>query len=280
MEYYYFAGGNHTEEGRVDFLKNYGFSGVLFTYAPIAADYFTLVANTIKKEEKFKFLIAIRPYLISPQYLRMISQSFDIISKNRVQINLISGHIKEHEKDFGGIVGDTNDHSTSVERSNYLIEFLKETNKMKITNKNLHMADIFVTTTNEYVFQTTLELNYKMIIPYKVYKENRWDIYVKEENRNYNNIVERINSNANKIMLTIYPIIRETKEELISASNACPDKNAELYTYTELYELIKKLKANGIGYLMFGEVIGEEDNVMKFMKWLKENEKKWTSTLL
>jgi hypothetical protein len=67
-------------------------------------------------------------------------------------------------------------------------------------------------------------------------------------------------------MLTIYPIIRETKEELISASNACPDKNAELYTYTELYELIKKLKANGIGYLMFGEVIAEEDNVMKFMK--------------
>jgi hypothetical protein len=31
---------------------------------------------------------------------------------------------------------------------------------------------------------------------------------------------------------------------------------------------------------MFGEVIQEEDNVMKFMKWLKENEKKWTITLL
>jgi hypothetical protein len=65
-------------------------------------------------------------------------------------------------------------------------------------------------------------------------------------------------------MFTIYPVIRETKEELDLVT--IKDNNAELYTYEELYNLIIELKEKGINYLMFGHIHEEKNNVMLFME--------------
>jgi hypothetical protein len=63
----------------------------------------------------------------------------------------------------------------------------------------------------------------------------------------------------------IYPVLRQTKKEIESLSKIFPYKNAEFYTYEDLYQIIKKIESDGIKYLMFGDVPEEEENVMKFM---------------
>jgi hypothetical protein len=170
MEYYYFAGGDHTK--RINYLKTYGFSGALFTYSPFNQDYFIRIIENFKtqKIKDFKFLVAIRPYVISPQYLRMISSAINRITENSVVINLISGTIKENEKNCEGIVGNINDYSSKEERSDYLVKFLKEDFKMKNNNPGIQQNNIVVTTTNEKVFNVASSLKYKMIIPYFFYK--------------------------------------------------------------------------------------------------------------
>jgi hypothetical protein len=174
MIFYYFAGEDHSKKENIKILKDSGFSGALFTYSPTSPDYISLIANRSNKDEDFKCMIAIRPYLISPQYLRKISNSFnELFSTNeKLQFNFISGYIKKDEIDFGGILGEINDHSSKMERSKYLIEFLKEINKMEKQNPSFNKINFFTTTTNPYVFDICVNLDYKMIMPYKIYKES------------------------------------------------------------------------------------------------------------
>jgi hypothetical protein len=56
------------------------------------------LARDIDLTKKIKYMIALRPYNISPQYLTMINQSINQIMPDRLQINFISGYIKPHEK--------------------------------------------------------------------------------------------------------------------------------------------------------------------------------------
>ena len=164
MKYYYFSGGDHTANNKISILEEHGFTGVLFTYNALSGDYFTLVARDIDLSQKIVYMVAIRPHTISPQYLSMISNSIHGIMPNRLQINLISGHIKKEEKNVGGVLGVITDQSTHIERSNYLIEYLQELDKMYKAKACDNMPDIFVSTTNEYVFETASSLKNKMII--------------------------------------------------------------------------------------------------------------------
>lgn len=274
MEYYYFAGGDHTEGQKIEYLENLGFSGVLFTYEPGNYDYFTKIARTLKINKQFKYLVAIRPYLISPQYLRKISETINGLSKNRLQINLISGHIKEQEKEFGGIVGEINDNSYNKKRSNYLIDFLEEDYKMSQKKSNFPPSDIFVTTTNKYVFTAASQFGYKVIVPYYVFKDRYWSEYRKDQENNIIKIKgDSVDFNNSKTMLVMNPVIRENELELAKCNREIFNWNAEFYTYETLYLIIQNLKSSGIGYLMFAEVYNEEKNIMQFMKWLKEREK-------
>jgi alkanesulfonate monooxygenase len=123
MEFYYFGG--YFDEGFISRLEESGFSGVMFTYDSTQGDMFTQIARDIKHTEKIKYLVAIRPYTISPQYICMINNSINKIMPGRLQINLISGYIKDHEANFGGIIGDTNDSSSNIDKSKYIINYLE-----------------------------------------------------------------------------------------------------------------------------------------------------------
>ena len=71
----------------------------------------------------------------------MINESIKNIVPNRLQLNIISGHIKEHEKDFGGILGDVNDLSSKIDRSNYLIKYLDVVNNLKDVDERVKVIN-------------------------------------------------------------------------------------------------------------------------------------------
>lgn len=277
MKFYYFGGVLGEEESvkSPSNLNRHHFDGVMFTHDIPQGDIFIQTAMDLKVNEKIKYLIAIRPYTISPQYLAMINDSLNKVQKDRVQLNIISGYTKDHEDGVKGIVGSVNDQSDKVEKRKYLVEFLHSLNEMN-KNKNIKAPlDFFVTTTNPRVLDAVNKHNNKIILPYSLYKNNIW---FKKFNR-------PLDVNSKEIMIAITPIIRETEEELESLKNYAlrPTwqsgevsrvvNDAEYFTSKTFHELIKNLQENGIKYLLINAVPQAENAIIiPFIKKYVESE--------
>jgi hypothetical protein len=281
MKFYYFGGVFNDEKSleTASKLEENNFDGVMFTYDSTQGDMFIRVAKDIDIKEKIKYLIAIRPYTISPQYLSAINDSINEIMINRLQINFISGYIKDHEKDVGGIVGDVNDLSDSVSRSNYMIDFVEALNNMERSNDSL---DFYVSTTNSYVFDVVKKYKNKIILPYHIYKRGFWSDSLKDTSLMYD-----IDIKDNETMLAITPIIRETKEELESLNNYAIKPiwkkgekskivdDVEYFTYDTFHDFIETIESDGISHLLINAVPRyEKDIIIPFIKQYVEAGKK------
>jgi hypothetical protein len=274
MNFYYF-GGRFNDENSIETpssLEKHHFFGVLFTYDATQGDMFVRTAKDIKLNEKIKYLIAIRPYTISPQYLYAINESMNEIDKNRLQINIISGYIKDHEKNIGGIVGEINDLSHTIDKSKHTIEFIKSLKK--IFKKKENYLDLYISTTNSYVFNEAKDNNNKIIMPYHVYKRKFWsDVY-----KDPSSIVPFDIKNMD-VMITMTPIIRKNKEELALLKNYAirpiwkkGEKSrviddVEYFTYESFHEFIKMLEEDGIHDLLINAIPREEvEIIIPFIK--------------
>lgn len=271
MKYYYFGGGDHTEDSkennRISLLEESGFTGVLFTYNAWQGDYMVKMARDLDPSQKIIYMAAIRPHVISPQYLTMISQAMSSIMPNRFQVNLISGHIKEEEKTFGGILGEVTDLSSHIDRSNYLIKYLEELDKMKNQNTEFHELDFFVSTTNEYVFNVASKLKNKMIIPYRDYKNKHWTIYTDYQKTDNIIVGNKIDFKNKTIMISVAPIIRKTQEEIDALDKTMWTNDTEYFSYKGFYDFIKKLESEGINHLMVhGWPAEESEEIIKCIK--------------
>lgn len=280
MKFYYFGG--RFGDSFLQELEDSHFTGVLFTYSPLQGDFFTLMPRDMLIRKKIKYMLAIRPHTISPQYLCMINQSMNSIMPNRLQINLIAGHIKENEKDFGGFVGDVTDLSPKISRSNYLIEYIKELDRMS-SKPYVQIPDFYVSVTNPYSFDAASELNNKMIIPYREYNQGYW--MNQDENGNVRPGVSLRLTNQ-RVMLSIGPILRHTQAE-IDAFNGMADENGRtkgnkpyytndtiFVTYDQFDALIKDLESKGITEIMLhGYPHQERPIIINYVKQYIESKK-------
>ena len=247
MKFYTFSTG--IEE--VEELYNNGYSGALFVYHVKQNDFFTQIAKHIVSEKDFKYMVAIRPHAISPQYLCMINNSIDSIEANRLQINFVAGWLLDDEKGFGGILGEVNDLSSNIDRSNYLINYIDELEKLKTK-----IPDYYISTTNKFVFDAGSKHNSKMIIPYSQYIDKRYDL------------------NNKKIMISITLTLTEEKQKI---DNVFKNKQSDekTLTYEEFNILINELKNKGINEIMITQWEEKEKKVIhNFVKQYKEKENK------
>lgn len=263
MKFYYFGG--HLSKYEIDLLENSGFSGVLFTYDNQQGDFFTKIANTIDLSQKIKYMVAIRAYTISPQYLCMINESMNSIAPGRLQVNLISGHTKEHEAAFGGIVGDVNDLSSKIEKSEYLIKFLHSLNTIKPkVNLKFLMPDFYVSTTNEFVFDVANQYNNKMIIQHREYKKGTWTTY---DEKNSPTEGKPFSLENKPVMLSIGPRLRRTQEEIDAIPKRRVSNDTDYFTYDQFKEFIQDLEQKGINeILMFFWPVSERDYGIEFVR--------------
>jgi hypothetical protein len=191
---------------------------------------------------------------------------------NRLQINLISGHIKENEKDKGGVIGSVNDASSNIERSNYLIEYMKVINQMKKSGAYSFIPDYYVSTSNEYVFDVAKELNNKIIIQYSDYMRGHWNNYINYQTNNQ--IVKKgsdFDVSGQQVMVSIAPVLRKTKEEIDKLPLVLHQTDTAYFSYNEFEIFIEKLKKDGINHLMLiSWPVEERKNFMDFVKQYKE----------
>jgi hypothetical protein len=217
-------------------LEKSGFTGILFPWSSFGEDYFTQIANKIDPKTKIKYMVAIRPYTVSPQYLSRTYRSINKISNNRVLINFVSGWVYDEEKKVGGVLNSVNDLSSSIERSSYLIDYIKTLNEIKKI-----LPDFYISVTNEFVFDASK--NNKCIIPYSWYKINRFEL-------------EPIRS-----MVHISPIIRESQEEIDSIDKSGWPQDIEFFTKTQFKEFFNGLESKNFdGILLSNNLSHHETN--------------------
>jgi hypothetical protein len=270
MSFYYFGGTfGETHDPKYAYnLEKSNFSGVMYTYDATQGDMLVRVARDIKLDQKIKYLVAIRPYTISPQYLCAVNDSINEIMKDRLQINLIGGYTKDHEAHVGGIIGDVNDQSGTIQKQNYLIKFIDSLNEIKTDKTKL---DFFVSTTNEYVFETIKKYNNKIILPYSVYSRMTWTDHKLNK---YPSERDWVDLTGVETMVALTPIIRETKEELEKLTNYAIRpvwKKEEVetvvndvgyFTHETFDDFVRDLEKDNIKYLLINAVPVQENKVI------------------
>jgi hypothetical protein len=217
---------------------------------------------------------------MSPQYIFKILRSFyhlKDVSGNRIMmssfdninvktekpvsvcINLISGSIDIEQQAFGGTIGNVDDLSSPIERSQNLIKFIKEFNHVNEKHfKNFFHLNLYVTTTNKYVFEEANKKNNKMIIEYVDYATKKFDI-----------------TNPENVMVTFGPVIRDTQEELDSMDKTLGvgiKHNSVFCTPSQLIEMLDRLEQEGIQEVLFWSLRQEDHmNMLDFVKQYNGN---------
>lgn len=212
-------------------IDKFGVDGVLHTYNAYHPSPFITIPKELE-QTNIKHMVAIRPYTISPQLLSQISRTIDMsYERNVLQINLISGWIKENEKNAGGVLGLVNDDSSKEDKLKYLVEYVDA-----LENLEIKSLDYYVSVTNQLTFNAAVKNNSKMIIDYKHFKENRYDIKGKH------------------VMIMLSP----NKDD------------GTLKTHEELLNNVKTLDSNGIQEIIFPAGNQPEvDSTLEFIKKYK-----------
>jgi len=99
---------------------------VLLVYHSLADDNWIKCANIINKEHKFKYLLAIRTYSISPEYFVMMYRSFNEIQKNRIMFNIVAGDIHDSESSVNDIILGKENFDTVEKRVDYTHMWMKK----------------------------------------------------------------------------------------------------------------------------------------------------------
>jgi len=230
MNFFWFERSNSYDIKEISLeLEKSGFYGVLLVYSFYSDDQFVKIANAIDVNQKIKYMVAIRPHVISPQYLSMINNSFQKISKDRIIINFITGWISEYDKQVGGIQGEVNDLSSNLERSENLVEYLKV-----LKNTAGETPNFYVSVTNPILLEKVS--GDKVIIPYQSYKQNNFST-----------------NDSSKIMIYISPVIRKTREELLPLIEKNTRSDVQHFTFDEFEALLNELKNKNINNILMDE---------------------------
>ena len=110
------------------YLEECGYKSVLLTFHSQQPDYFVKSAASLTPGHKLKYMIALRPYHVSPQYLSMMTKAYNEIESNRLIINWIAGdfHNRPDEPDTElDIFLESEPIDTIQKRTTFLRNFVK-----------------------------------------------------------------------------------------------------------------------------------------------------------
>jgi alkanesulfonate monooxygenase SsuD/methylene tetrahydromethanopterin reductase-like flavin-dependent oxidoreductase (luciferase family) len=109
-------------------LEDAGYESVLLTFHSSQADYFIKSAAAIVPGHKLKYMIALRPYHVSPQYCSMMTMAYNEIDQGRLVFNWVAGdfHNRSDEPDIEfDIFGKSDLTDTIKKRTTFLRDFVK-----------------------------------------------------------------------------------------------------------------------------------------------------------
>jgi alkanesulfonate monooxygenase SsuD/methylene tetrahydromethanopterin reductase-like flavin-dependent oxidoreductase (luciferase family) len=81
-------------------FEDHGVESVLLPYGSDGTDYFIHIPDFIKITKKINFMMAIRPYSVSPEYVTKSFKSMNNFEPNRLSINVVAGYFDSVEEDI------------------------------------------------------------------------------------------------------------------------------------------------------------------------------------
>jgi alkanesulfonate monooxygenase SsuD/methylene tetrahydromethanopterin reductase-like flavin-dependent oxidoreductase (luciferase family) len=185
-------------------LEQAGYDSVLLTFHSESPDYLIKSAAALIPGNKLKYMIALRPYHISPQYCAMIVEGFNQIDEGRLVFNWIAGdsHNRVDENLQMDVYGNTENLDSIIKRTTFLRNFIEQYNKMPVVTK--HPPMVF-SGYSEYTLQTATMFNGTSLCMIDDYQNN----------------IERF-SNIKKRMICVAPIILKSSDEVEAYKKLLP----------------------------------------------------------
>jgi hypothetical protein len=177
-------------------LEDIGYESVLLTFHSDSPDYLVKAASAIIPGNKIKFMIALRPYHMSPQYCAMVTEGFNQIEPGRLMFNWIAGdsHNRLDEKPQMDIYGNTETLDNIVKRTTFLRDFVKQYQEMPVITKR---SEMIFSGYSEYTLETTRMFGGTSLCMIDDYRNNLDRFY-----------------EIKKRMVAVSPIILENKEDV------------------------------------------------------------------
>lgn len=233
-------------------LEDAGFAGILLPYGSSLGDYFTFIARSMNSSHKLKYIVAIRPYTISPQYLASIIKSLNEIDNDRVWINFVAGTVNDYEQSLGGIIGDVNDSSHFLERKQYLIDYVPVF--IEYCKNIMKPPAICVSGMSDEIFMLTEK--------YADYNITSYDKHIHEN---------RLKTISKPKIVTMCPFIRGTLKEITALKNQRNmPQDAVFADSNGLIDILNSLKSDGINDVMF-HVNGSDEEYRRIVEFVKTN---------
>jgi alkanesulfonate monooxygenase SsuD/methylene tetrahydromethanopterin reductase-like flavin-dependent oxidoreductase (luciferase family) len=177
-------------------LDSVGYHSVLLTVHSRKADYLPLVAAIMRRDYAIKYMLAVRPYLLSPQYFTMLMAGMQNIAKDKLIINWVHG-VMYPEETFDAVLNVTDDmYEPSVRRDHMrnFLNALKETDMMS----PIELPESIISGATDEIMEMAKEFG--------LHFGTGYDLFLKEH--------EKIKSYGfDKVFLQTGIIVRETDEE-------------------------------------------------------------------
>lgn len=186
----------------------------------------TKISSAVDNRHKFKYMIAFRPYLFSPQYLSMLVASFVRISNNRLVLNLVHG-VHGPNAFKGLMIGD--EIKDAKFRRNYAIEFMQKFLHETNVDEGYDVPEILVSGESDESIELAKQTSNVIALYY--------DSFIKDP--------ERFTSkNFKKIFIFLSILPGKTDEEAEERFKAIPEEDAKIihsYLYGSKETIVKRL---------------------------------------
>lgn len=216
------------------YINSFGYTACMLTYHSRENDMLIKLARAVDEHLPLKYIVAMRTYAVSPEYLGMVINGFEEIAKDKLMFNIVAGDLHNNETSVFDVV-DSSMLLTSQDRVAYTGLWLEKfTNLDIIKNK---IPNMFMSGTSRATFENCKNYNGGIMVMVDYYLENKEFL-----------------SQFDKRCVSLQICIRDTDEEAekIKLKNYEGDKLKWCYFYSEktLYEKIKELKKIGVTDLM------------------------------
>lgn len=183
-------------------LDEIAYGSILLTVHSKAADYLPIVSRILDEDFKIKYMLAIRPYLLSPQFFMMLISGMNTIAKNKIMINWVHGALGPQEN-FNAILNMPENMNNPHVKRNYLENFINSLSK----------ADMFVPTPiPESIVSGGNPETIKMASRLGMHLGTGYDAFL-----NNHNVSSQYD--FKKIFLQVSLLIRDTDEEALKVKN-------------------------------------------------------------
>jgi len=213
----------------ISYLDNFGYYSMLVVYHSRINDNWIKAARVVSKNQKIKFMIAMRTYAISPEYFSMMYNAFEEIVPNKLIFNIVSGDLHADENSINDVLLINDEINTVEKRVAYTKKWME---KLKNINLIENMPEFIMAGASDETLKNASEIADCCLIMYNTFIDNP----------------ERLKNNKN-IMLSMAMVIRDSKEEADIFFQTLKE-NEKTWTLcgteTDILEKIKYLKENGI----------------------------------